>query len=338
MNEHRSKGPGPRADGGETNPAQRLGDERAAAPSPDEATQRVEVRRFLNLLIATALVTMLVDGIASIAIGSPRWFGPVIVGGLFGAWLAAGPRRAVDHENVEAIVTRVAIVLIAWILAVALFQPFLALALAPAYLVPIAFALPYLEVGSFAWSWALRGQRPLAPCSYISSPTTHLPQPRSRHSWSWWSLTVVIGVVFIVLYRSAEGLKASSREFRRLFELSSDLAESTDPGVLGGLVARHLAEATGFDDCVIYALAPDSGRFAPFGSHPAERSLETDPESLAHAAHPRTRRPRSGADRHRRVRRSRRTRSNVTAFGPSVERPCCSCPSPPRSGPSESPS
>ena len=51
--------------------------------------------------------------------------------------------------------------------------------------------------------------------------------------------------------------------------------------MLGPLVARHLAEATGFDDCVIYALAPDTDRLAPFGSHPVERSLETAPESIA---------------------------------------------------------
>ena len=50
--------------------------------------------------------------------------------------------------------------------------------------------------------------------------------------------------------------------------------------MLGGLVARHLAEATGMDECVLYALVSETGRLTPFGSHPAERSLQTEAESL----------------------------------------------------------
>ena len=205
----------------------------------------------------------------------------MIVGGLFGAWIAAGPRRAIDHGNVEAIVSQVAIVLIAWILVVALFQPFLAPALAPAYLVPVAIGLPYLE------GRRLRLVMGLAWAAAVGSMLVHLlpddaPAPAVVETIvEVVALATVIGVVFIVLYRAAEGLKASGREFRRLFRLSSDLAESTDPGVLGGLVTRHLAEATGFDDCVIYALAPETERLAPFGSYPAARSLQTAPESIA---------------------------------------------------------
>ncbi len=265
---------------GEMNLARRQDDERAAAARRDEATQRFEVRRFLSLLIVTAMITMLIDVIASIAIGSPRWFAPVIVGGLVGGWLAAGPRRAIDHGNVQAIVSRVAIVVIAWILVVALFQPFLALALVPAYLVPVAMGLPYLE------GRRLRLVMGLAWVAAIGSMLVHLLPDDAAPAVvetivEVAALVTVIGVVFIVLNRGAVTLKASGREFRRLFQLSSDLAETTDPGVLGGLVARHLAEATGFDDCVIYALAPDTGQLAPFGSHPIERSLETDPESIA---------------------------------------------------------
>ncbi len=276
-----SKGPRLRADTDETSPAKRREDERSVAASPDDAIQRVEVRQFINLLIVTALVTMLIDGIPAIAIDIPRWFGPVIVAGLFATWLAAGPRRAIDHEPVDVIVSRVAIVLIAWILAVALFQPFLALALAPAYLVPVALGLPYLEgrklrlVMGSAWAAAVGSAllHLLPDDSSVPAALTTLVEIVA--------LSVTIGVVFIVLYRSAEGLKASGREFRRLFQLSSDLAETTDAGVLGELVARHLAEATGFDDCVIYALAADGGRLVPFGSHPVERSLEAAPEPLA---------------------------------------------------------
>ena len=78
---------------------------------------------------------------------------------------------------------------------------------------------------------------------------------------------------------SERSAKASSREFS---ESSSfmDRAEAADPGVLGDIVARHLTQATGMDDCVIYARAPETGRLSAFGSHPVERSLETDPDAL----------------------------------------------------------
>ena len=280
MSEQLSSGPGLRA-AGKTDPAQRFAREQAVPASTDDATQRDEVRRFIDLLIATAMITMLIDVIASVAISSPRWFAPVIVGGLVAGWLAAGPRRAIDHGDVKAIVSRVAIVVIAWILVVAVFQPFLALALAPAYLVPVAMGLPHLD------GRRLRLVMGLAWVAAVGSMLVHLlPDDASAPAVvetivEVVALVTVVGVVFIVLYRSSEGLKASGREFRRLFQLSSDLAESTDPGVLGGLVARHLAEATGFDDCVIYALAADGERLAPFGSHPGERSLETAPESIA---------------------------------------------------------
>jgi hypothetical protein len=83
-----------------------------------------------------------------------------------------------------------------------------------------------------------------------------------------------------LLYQSSENLKASNREFRRLFSLSSDLAETTEAGVLGDLVARHLTEATVMDDCVLYSLIPETGRLTPFGSFPVERATQTEAESF----------------------------------------------------------
>ncbi|MDP9258740.1 MAG: GAF domain-containing protein [Actinomycetota bacterium] len=96
-----------------------------------------------------------------------------------------------------------------------------------------------------------------------------------------WSSALIYGLVLFLFYQSSVKLKESSNEFRRLFSLSSDLAEAADPGLLGDLVARHLAEATGMDDCVMYELASETGRLTVFGSHPVERSLQTGPESLA---------------------------------------------------------
>jgi len=95
-----------------------------------------------------------------------------------------------------------------------------------------------------------------------------------------WVLAVAAGVVLFLLYQSSERIKQASYEFRRLARFSSDLAETTEPAVLGGFVARHLAEAMSFDDCVIYALDPETNRLGPFGSHPADRALAAGLETV----------------------------------------------------------
>jgi GAF domain-containing protein len=281
MNEDRSTGPRQRADRGEANRPTRDEDARAASASPDEATQQVEVRQFISLLFASTVVGGAVDTVAAIAINNPRWFGTTIVALGLSIWLKAISRRAIEPGNMETVVSRVTIVLTAALVSVALAQPILALVLAPATMLPVALGLPYLEgrplrhlmVSAWAATVAILLASLLPDDAAIPAQIATILR--------LWTLATVIGLVFLLLYRSAERIKASGREFRRLFQLSSDLAETTDPGVLGGLVARHLAEAMGFDDCVIYALGPATGRFAPFGSHPVERSLETDPESLA---------------------------------------------------------
>jgi len=164
--------------------------------------------------------------------------------------------------------------------AAAILQPFIALVAAMALLIPVAAALPYFEIRSLRRLMVLAWAAVVGIGAARSLPDDLAVAPVAGEFLRLWGLTLVSGVVLFLLYQSSERLKASSREFRRLFQLSSDLAETTEPAVLGELVARHLAEATGFDDCVIYALAPETGRFAPFGSYPVERSLETDPESL----------------------------------------------------------
>jgi diguanylate cyclase (GGDEF)-like protein len=135
--------------------------------------------------------------------------------------------------------------------------------------------MPYLEAKS------LRRLMIVAWVGSVATAGAALILDRSASSLGLlWGSAVVSGLVLFLLYQSSEKLKASSREFRRLFSLSSDLAETTEAGVLGDLVARHLAEATGMEDCVIYALSAETGRVTPFGSHPSDRSLSLEPESF----------------------------------------------------------
>ncbi len=248
--------------------------------SPDEATRRDQIRRVLGLLGAAAVMFGLMELAAGLGLGSLR---AAIVGAIwvgFGAGLGLVRVRILGRTSVPAVVGTVALAMMISIAVGTLLQPSAASAAATALLIPIALALPHLETRS------LRGLMLLAWAATAGVDAARfLPAdpvlPRGLlELLSLWGLVLATGLVLYLLYQSSERLKASSREFGRLFQLSSDLAATTDPGVLGGLVARHLAEAIGFDDCVIYAFALETGRLTPFGSHPADRALETEPTSL----------------------------------------------------------
>jgi diguanylate cyclase (GGDEF)-like protein len=242
--------------------------------SPDEATQREQVRRFLDVLTGAATTAALLLAVQGVLSANARSLSIACAIVVFALFIVAWPRRILAQGRVEAAVTIMALALTVLIVGTAIISPSGALVAATALLIPITAAVPYLEVKSLrllmivAWF----GTVATAAASLLPDPSPTLDAGNGR----LWGSALISGLVLFLLYQSSERLKASSREFRRLFSLSSDLAEAADPGLLGDLVARHLAEATGMDDCVIYALASESSRLTPFGSHPAERSLQTE--------------------------------------------------------------
>src|SRR6266571_4285106 len=247
--------------------------------TPDEATQRDQVRLSLDLITAAAVVSGVL--VASQAVANREWrsWAIVIMLGVFAALVQAWPPRMLASGRVESAVTTVALASAALIFGVAIISPGAAIIAATGLLIPIVAAVPYLEVKSLRRLLIIAWVASIATAAASLLPVPVPPIADAGLSRVWGS-AVVSGLVLFLLYRSSERLRASSREFSRLFGLSSDLAEATDPGVLGDLVARHLTEATGMDDCVIYARARDTGRLSPFGSHPAERSMATDAEAL----------------------------------------------------------
>ncbi|HSO29140.1 MAG TPA: sensor domain-containing diguanylate cyclase [Candidatus Sulfomarinibacteraceae bacterium] len=233
------------------------------------------------MFIAAAAAFCVAQIGVSVAFGSPRAF---IVGLMFAAlsaWLAIVPRRALAVRPVASVVAPTAVVVTVVLIAAAPLQPHVAITAATALLIPTTLALPHLE-----GEW-LRRLMVLAWAGIVLTgvaaflPNDHAVPPVAAGLLRLWGLGLASGIVLFLLHRLSERLKASRHEFRQLFRLSSDLAEATEPGVLGELVARHLAEAIGFDDCVIYALAPETGQLAPFGSYPVERALQTGGQSLA---------------------------------------------------------
>ena len=248
--------------------------------SPDEATQRDQVRRFLNVLTAAAAAAGALLAVQGVEASNGRSLAIATLVLAFAVLLVVWPRRMLAQGRVEATVTVVAIATSVLIFVTAVISPPGALVAATALLIPITGAVPYLEIKPlrrlmvFVWV----GTVATAAASLLPNPAA--TATATAGSGVIWGSALVTGLVLFLLYQSSERLKASSREFSRLFSLSSDLAEATDPGLLGDLVARHLTEATGMDDCVIYARAPETGRLSPFGSHPAQRSMETDADAL----------------------------------------------------------
>jgi diguanylate cyclase (GGDEF)-like protein len=247
--------------------------------NPDEATQRHHVRRFLDLLTAIAVVSGVLIALQAVSNLNWRSWAVVIALGIFALVLQLWARRTLANGRVESAVTVMALASAALIFATSLISPAGALLAATGLLIPITAAVPYLEVKSL---------RRVMVIAWVASAATAaaslLPDPVPVTSEAGlsrlWGSVVISGLVLFLLYQSTQRLRASSREFSRLFSLSSDLAEAADPGVLGDLVARHLTEATGMDDCVLYARAAETGLLSPFGSYPTERSMTTDSESL----------------------------------------------------------
>ena len=246
--------------------------------SPEEATQRDEVRRLLNVLTVLGLVSGGVLAAQAIASGvATYWTLTVLVWG-YAALLLAVARPLLVRGRVDSAVTVNALATIALILVSAVIRPSGSLTVA-SLLIPVTAALPYLEAKSLRRLMILTWVASVAVAA-ASAIRDGVTSPGDAGLTDLWGSGLVSGLVLFLLYQASEKLKASSREFRRLFSLSSDLAETAEAGVLGDLVARHLAEATGFDDCVLYALAVEGRQLTPFGSHPPNRSLQTEAQSM----------------------------------------------------------
>ncbi len=252
-----------------------------AIPSPDEATQRDQVRRLLVGMIAIGMTAAVLQLLGAGLVGSVRWLAGSVLIFVLVAWAIVVPLRMTSNSNAAGIVTLTASGIILAAVVMAILEPFLAFVVATSMLTPITLALPYLE------GRRLRRMMAFAMVAMIVSALAgFLPGDKGTPAAAielmrYASLLIVLGAVTFLMYRSSERLKTSGHEFNRLVRLSSDLAETSDPAVLGTVVARHLAEAIEYDECILYALEAETGRLVPFGSYPVERALETAPESIA---------------------------------------------------------
>ncbi|HEX7472407.1 MAG TPA: GAF domain-containing protein [Candidatus Limnocylindrales bacterium] len=88
------------------------------------------------------------------------------------------------------------------------------------------------------------------------------------------------------LLARAQGLAG---ELRRLLDMSGELAHSLDPLTVADLIAKHLAGAMGFDQCLISYWDRAGDRILSWGFYPDHAAADLEP-SFALAEYPATRR------------------------------------------------
>jgi len=118
--------------------------------SPDEATQRDQVRRTLDVLIVVATVVAVLLATQAIVNGNWRyWVMSSMVGG-FAVLLLAWPRRILADGRVERAIMIMAAAGISVIVGSAFLEPNGPLIVATLF-IPITAAVPYLEVRTLRW-------------------------------------------------------------------------------------------------------------------------------------------------------------------------------------------
>jgi hypothetical protein len=128
------------------------GAQRDASPlSPDVATQRDQVRRFLNVLTAAAAAAGGLLAVQGVGAASGKTLAMATVVLAFAALLVMWPRRVLAEGRIEAAVAIVALSTSVLIFTTALISPAGAFISAAGLLIPITAAVPYLETRRLRW-------------------------------------------------------------------------------------------------------------------------------------------------------------------------------------------
>src|ERR1700716_613697 len=181
------------------NPGQERNVERAPV-SPDEVTQRDQVRRTLDVLIVVATIVAVVLAAQSLANGNWKYAGMSVMVGGFALLLLVWPRRILAEGRVETAVGVMALAGISVIVGSSLLESSGPLIVATLF-IPIAAAVPYLEVKALrqlmivAWLGALATA---AAASFLPSPSATTASSDAALGQIWGS-AVVFGLVLFLL-------------------------------------------------------------------------------------------------------------------------------------------
>jgi diguanylate cyclase (GGDEF)-like protein len=225
---------------------------------------------------AVHLLSLIAIAASVAAIATAQWLGsPVLAGGALvvatSSVLSLWAWRLAARRGPAWFVPRwVTIVLVA-IVAVGLLIPELLAVMTAAALIPVAVALP------FVGGPALRRLMVVvwATCIVMALITEYVPQASGLPAWTLAMLRVeaiagIAGTLMVLLWYYRGRLTESSNELSGLVTLSRDLAETLDPRDIGERLARHLAEATRADSCIISSWDRVQDAVVGFATFPPE--------------------------------------------------------------------
>ena len=206
-----------------------------------------------------------------------------------GTWLLWTRRRAPAKGNGWLVGQLVATSVVA-ITAIGVALPELLPVITAAMLIPVVVALPLVPAGTLRKLmlvvWGL--------CLVLAVLGEFAPRTSDVPLWAMSALriegiTVTSGVLLVLLWQYRNRLSDSARELGGLVTLSRDLAETLDPRDIGERLARHLAEATHADTCIISSWDRSADHVVGFATYPAE-SIAAFGSAYALADFPETRR------------------------------------------------
>ena len=242
-----------------------------------------QLRRALGLFGLVVLPVGLTWLVVAASLGDPAAFAVGLVAvGLSGWFLIeyrlSSTRSAASLATRGAVVTQIAIFLGGTA------EPLIAVSLTMAALIPAVLALAYAErrivirlmvSGALVGTWAAITPYVLPWGSNFGWPLDFV-LPMS-------TLVLSYGIFLMFLLSASGRLTDTAAELRTAMAMSRELSQTLDPQLVGDLIARHLAQATGATDCALSTWDLPGDRLITHGYHPPERrSILEGTYDLAH--------------------------------------------------------
>ena len=245
-----------------------------AAPltgEPADIQRLAQLGRFVRWLLPVTFLFTGIEILTFVVFRQPAIAVIALLIGGYGLWLLVAWRRA-RRTAIAHFATRMALGMLAVIVALAIVQPGEGPQLIVAVVLPVILVLPYLEDRAlrrflgFTWAVAMF----VAVTSEFMPPSVVLPAT-FESLFRIAVIAAVFGLALFLLWQFSTRLKTSARELGSLVELSSDVVETMDPRQIGDLTAAHLARATGADECGICYWDRPGDRVLTYGYYPVDR-------------------------------------------------------------------
>ncbi len=232
----------------------------------------------LRVLLVTIRLVSVVAGLIGLATMSAGIvFGSVaealvgVAAVTYAVWLGIEVRRSAGAFG-EPSVVRIAMATLSLIAVAIVLQPWIGRAVTVAAIVPVVLALPYASVRTMTRLAVAGGL--VGVGAYVAgrlAPTSgEIPAPVEA-ILATLTFVCALGFLLAFLLQVGRRLKDTAADLRSVVTMSSDLAKSLDPQLVGDGIARHIAGAVGADDCTISFWDRDGDRVVSLGFHPPSR-------------------------------------------------------------------